>query len=567
MTNMSVVDQNAHASFPNEPVSGGEAVYWALRALGVELVFGISSIHNLPIFEALDRLGGIAHVSSRHEQGATYAADGYARSTGKLGVVIASTGPGTTNTASGLLEAAFSSSPVLVIAGQASSSALGKGKGSLHEFERQLEFLRTLVPHAASVRSRAEIRDVVLSIGRSILGGRPQPGAIQIPIDFLHAKAPELETAFVPIAPLSPDQKAIDSAIELLNNAERPVIWAGGGVAIAGANDELRATAELLGAPIFTTVNGRGAVPWEHPNLVGTFADRQGAWPLLREADAVLAVGTRFDGVSTGEWRVPMPDQLIQIDADASMVGRGYRTAIGVVGDARLALEALLAGLKPHSNPDWLAGAANMRQKMEQEVFAEAGPDWTALVETFTRAVPDEALFYSDTTIPSTLYFRRLLPVRRPRGAYYPASSAIGPGLPTALGAAVGTGRPVLLLQGDGGIMLTIGELATLAETNAPVVVCLLNDQGYGAIRMLEQMAFGRSRFASELRTPDFLMLGASLGLTGERVASPAELEAALGRAFASGGPFIIDIDLTAMPSTDAVAYVERLRAIASVRP
>ena len=562
MTTLAEVEETAAARFPTEAVSGGEAVYWALRALGVECVFGISSIHNLPIFEAIDRLGGVAHVSSRHEQAATHAADGYARATGKLGVVIASTGPGTTNTATGLLEAAFSSSPVLVIAGQASSSALGKGKGYLHEFERQLDFLRTLVPHAESVRSRPEIRDVLLRIGRSMRGGRPQPGAVQIPIDFLHAKAIERDTPFEPIAPAGPSPESVDAAVEVLNGARRPVIWAGGGVSIAGANDALRMVAERLGAPVFTTVNGRGALAWDHPNLIGTYADRRSAWALLQEADAMLAVGTRFDQIATQEWRVPVPAQLIQVDADPSVVGRTYRPAVGVVGDARLTLEAMLPKLAGEGDDAWLAGARDLKGRLEQELLDEAGPEWVSLIEAFERGVPEEALLHSDTTIPVTLFLRRLLPVRRPRGGYYPSSSAIGPGLPTALGAAIGTRAPVLLLQGDGGIMLSLAELATLAETGAQVVVCILNDRGYGAIRMLEQMYFGRSHFATDLRTPDFVALAASLGLDGERVASGPELETALKRAFASGGPYLVDVDLTAMPDTDAVATFERSRTL-----
>ncbi len=567
MTTLAEVEETAAAGFPTEAVSGGEAVYWALRALGVECVFGISSIHNLPIFEAIDRLGGVAHVSSRHEQAATHAADGYARATGKLGVVIASTGPGTTNTATGLLEAAFSSSPVLVIAGQASSSALGKGKGYLHEFERQLDFLRTLVPHAESVRSRPEIREILLRIGRSMLGGRPQPGGADL-IDFLHAKAIERDSPFEPMAAAGPTPETVGAAAEVLNGARRPVVWAGGGVSIAGASEALRLVARSgSGAPVFTTVNGRGALAWDHPNLIGTFADRRSAWGLLEQADAMLAVGTRFDQIATQEWRVPVPAQLIQVDADPSVVGRTYRPAVGVVGDARLSLEAMLAKLTGGADEAWLAGARDLKGRLEQELLDEAGPEWVSLIEAFERGVPEEALLHSDTTIPVTLFLRRLLPVRRPRGGYYPSSSAIGPGLPTAIGAAIGTRAPVLLLQGDGGIMLSLAELATLAETGAQVVVCILNDRGYGAIRMLEQMYFGRSHFATDLRTPDFVALAASLGLDGERVASGPELETALKRAFASGGPYLVDVDLTAMPGTDAVATFERSRTLGRLDP
>lgn len=565
MTTLASIEETGAASFPTEAVSGGEAVYWALRALGVEHVFGISSIHNLPIFEALDRLGGIGHVSARHEQAATHAADGYARATGKLGVVIVSTGPGTTNTATGLLEAAFSSSPVLVIAGQASSSALGKGKGYLHEFERQLEFLRSLVPHAESVRSRPEIREALLRVGRAILGGRPQPGAVQIPIDFLHARAGERETPFEPLAPAAPDASAVAAAAELLNAAERPLIWAGGGVSIAGANEELARVAERLRAPVLNTVNGRGSLPWGHPSRIGTLTDQQGAWELLERADAMLAVGTRFDQVSTGEWRAPVPARLVHLDADPAIVGRSYRPAVALVGDARLGLEALLGRLGPQrADADFLASAREVQARVEHGLLEDAGPEWRQLLEVFERHIAEDVLVHSDTTIAITIFGRRLLPVHRPRGAYYPASSAIGPGLPTALGAAVGTGDRVLLLQGDGGLMLSLGELATLAETGARVVVCILNDRGYGAIRMLEQMYFDRTRFATDLHTPDFVALAASLGLPGERAASPQELDEVLGRALGSEGPYVVDLDLTAMPSTDAVAWLARARASGS---
>jgi acetolactate synthase-1/2/3 large subunit len=339
-------------------------------------------------------------------------------------------------------------------------------------------------------------------------------------------------------------------------------VWAGGGVSIAGANEALRLVAERLGAPVFTTVNGRGALAWDHPNLIGTFADRRSAWGLLQEADALLAVGTRFDQVATQEWRVPVPAQLVQVDADAGVVGRTYQPAVGLVGDARLTLEAMLPKLAGAGDGSWLAGARDLKGRLEREVIEEAGPGWASLIEAFQQSVPDEALLHADTTIPVTLFLRRLLPVRRPRGGYYPSSSAIGPGLPTAIGAAVGTGAPVLLLQGDGGIMLSLAELATLAETGAPVVVCILNDRGYGAIRMLEQMYFGRTRFATDLRTPDFVALAASIGLEGERVGRAPDLGTALKRAFASGGPYLIDLDLTAIPETDAVAALGRSRSL-----
>lgn len=543
-----------------EVISGGEEAYWALRALGVEQVFGISSVHNVPIFEAIYRLGGIKHVTCRHEQGCVHAADAYARTTGKLGVAIVSTGPGTTNTVTGLYEAGFASSPVMVITGQASSQYYGKGKGYIHENENQLPMLRTVAPHADTVRSRAVLGETIIRVGKAILSGRPQPGAVEIPIDFQHAKAPRPELTYTPSLPPVPAEAAVAQAADLLNKAERVVIWAGGGVATAGATEELRQLAELLNAPVIATRHGRGVLPWNHPNRIGVVSDVPGFWGLLREADVILAVGARFQNTTTSEWKAPLNAvPLIQLDIDPAVIGRTYHPTVSLVGDAKEGLKALLAALTPHStDPTFLHRAQSLKMEFESFIREEIGPDYNQILSSIQRSMPEGAVLVADTTMPANMWGYRFVPAKGPRNYVYPSSGAIGPGLPFAIGAALGSKKPVLLLQGDGGMMLSIGELSTIAEIKAPIVILVFNDRGYGAIRMLEETYFGWTGFATDLLTPDFVALAGSLGISGTTVSSPAEFNEALTEAFANNGPTLVNIDLTAMPSTSPMGWMQR---------
>ena len=211
-------------------LTGGEAVYETLRALGVDHVFGIVSVHNIPIYDAILRGGGITPISVRHEQGAVHAADGYSRATGKLGVAIVSTGPGTTNAMTGLFEAGFASSRVLVVTGQIDSTFYGKGKGFLHEAEQQLAMLRTVTGEAETVRRTEDISETLLRVANGIMTGRPRPGAVEIPVDFQYGRS-EVDIPSVEGWPRTqPPSDALEKAAGLLNDAQRPVIWAGGGV-------------------------------------------------------------------------------------------------------------------------------------------------------------------------------------------------------------------------------------------------------------------------------------------------------------------------------------------------
>jgi acetolactate synthase-1/2/3 large subunit len=529
-------------------LTGGEAVVSALEMLGVRHVFGIVSVHNLPIYDAIARRGTITPIAVRHEQAAAHAADGYARATGELGVVIASTGPGTTNTMTGLFEAGFASSPVLLVTGQIDSAYLGKAKGFLHEAERQRLMLSSLCRRVETVRRTEDIGRAVIAVAADIRAGRPQPGAVEIPIDQQYRRAavtipaPRKDTAYVP------DADAAAKVAEALAAATRPVLWAGGGVVSAGAGPALVALAERLGAPVVTTIEGRGSIPEDHPLSLGALTISQPVEDVVSGADLVLAVGTRFQGSSTRNWRLSFGGTLAHLDADPAVIGRNYPTTLPVVGDARIGLELLLSAIdRVSTEPGHAEKARSAAATAREDARARLGADHCQIMDAIRRHAPRESVIVRDATVPAYLWADRLLPILQPRTSVRSASAAIGPGLPLALGAAAGSGRPAVLIAGDGGFMLHVGELATAVQHDLPVVICLFNDRGYGVLRNIESRQFDGRNFGVDLATPDFPVLAKSMGVQATRVASPAEFESRFGEAVASGRPWLLDIDLLAL--------------------
>ncbi len=528
-------------------MSGGEAVAVALSALGVTHVFGIVSVHNLPIYEALSRTEGITMVCCRHEQAAAHAADGFARSSGQLGVVLSSTGPGAVNAMAGLYEAQFSSSPVLMITGQVETRFYGKGKGFLHEAERQLEMLRTVTRRAESVRRTEDIAATIVAVATDLRKGRPQPGAVEIPIDLQYAEA---EVSLPPLAVGNRpelDSAVLDQVAAMLDGAERPLIWAGGGVVAADGSAALRALAEKLGAPVITTIEGRGSLAEDHPLCLGPRVERGALSPIIKEADVVLAVGTRFQNYATRMWQLKIPGRLVHIDADPAVLGRNYPAEVALVADAADALAALAERVKGGGIDEGYVDRARKSVQADLEKSAEeTGPDHWQIWQIIRRLLPDGAPIVRDSTVAAYLWGNRVLPVLHPRTSIRASSLAIGPGVPLAIGAALGSGCRTLLIQGDGGLMLSLGELATLVEYQLPVVVCVFNDGGYGVLRVIEERVMDR-RFGVDLHTPDFAVVAQGMGLAAERVSGVGAFEAAFGRAVQRPGPTLLDIDLNAL--------------------
>ena len=549
---------------------------------GVRHVFGVVSVHNLPIYDAIDRGGKIQAVALRHEQAAVHAADGYARATGRLGVALTSTGPGAANAVPGLYEAGFASSPVLMVTGQIDTPYLGKGRGFLHEAEQQASMLGAVSRRVESVRLGRRIAPALGAVIDDILTGRPQPGCVEIPIDLQYAEVAEgaaAEWAGVSLpAPLQPEPAAARTAARMLARATRPLIIAGGGVLRSGgagrsggAAPELRALAERLQAPVLSSANGRGALPEDHPLGLGALLYHPEIQALQEDADVVLAVGTRLQVGPEGRNYVPLRGRLIHLDADAGVIGRVHRPALALIADAAAGLAAVTTALadvatedagrndteqdpEPDAAPDraaaraeWVARAVAARRTVQERLRAMIGPDHAAIMDLIRGGAPRDAVMVRDSTVPAYLWANQLLPMLAPRTSMHPTSGAIGPGLPLALGAALATGRRTVLIAGDGGFMLHVGELAAAVQYRLPITICLFNDRGYGILRRVQTARFAGRTFAVDLETPDFSALARSMGAAAHAVASVEQFATAYMAALDCAGPVLLDIDLNAL--------------------
>lgn len=530
-----------------ESLSGGAVVARTLEQLGVTDVFGVASIHNLPIFNAIARRGAIRTVNVRHEQAAVHAADAYSRVTGRLGVAITSTGPGAANSMGGLFEAEFASSPVLTITGQVETRYLGKGWGYIHEAERQQPMLATLTREALTVRQLDEVADTLVHAARTALTGRPRPVAVEIPIDLQFQEGQVPPVSWAAPTPQAPDAGAVTEAARLLQEARRPVLWAGGGVIRSGAEAALAALARRLDIPVVTSVEGRGSLSDDDPLCAGSLTGASAMRQLIESADLVLAVGTHFQMYQTAFWKLRLP-KLVHIDIDPGVFDRRYQAEHTIVADARLALEALVAEVGAGNVEEgWLHAAQVACETARETAFGAIGADHRQISDSIRRHLPDDGIIVRDPTIPAYTWADALLPVRRARTSLRSTSRAIGPGLPLAIGAAVGSGTPVVAIHGDGGLMLSLGELATAAQYRLPVTLCVFNDGGYGVLRGIERTTFPGPSHDVDLMTPDFVTLANAMGWTGTAVSSPAEFDTAFAAAVAAGEPNLIEIDMTAL--------------------
>ncbi len=535
--------------------TGGDAVVDALARAGVEVVFGIPSVHNLPVYDALRRDGRIRAVTVRHEQGAVGAADGYARTTGRLGVCLTSTGPGAANAMGGQLEAYVSSSPVLHLTGQVDSRFLDQGRGFIHEVPDQPAMLGSLAKVVHRPASADAVGGAVVAAAREAMEHRRRPVAVEIPIDFQYASA-VVETAPPPAGAVDTraDEAEVARAAEVIAGARRPLVWAGGGVVAADAVSEVSALVRRLGAGVLTSPNGRGVVSEDDPLCIGNLSWDPDVRALCREADLLVAIGTRFQGPNTENWKMELPARLVHLDIDPGAPGRNYPVEAAIIADAKWSTAAMLAALDNLGAPSVLAddGWAEMvttaARSARARLRATLGPQ-VGLLDALAPRLGPGTVVVKDSTIPAYTWGNRLLPVRRPRTSIMPNSFAIGLGLPQAVGAAVGTGSPpVVLLVGDGGFLLAATELATVAAEQLPIVVLVFVDGGYGILRNIQDRQYGEEgRIGVELGRPDFCGLANVFGIRAERVASVEEYAAAVERGVGGGWPCLIEVDLDAI--------------------
>ena len=531
----------------------------ALERLGVELVFGLPGVHNLSIFKALAG-SSIRLVGVRHEQAAVYAADGFARATGRLGVAVVTTGPGAANTLGATGEAMASGSPVLVIATDIPAALRREGvyRGVLHETRDQTAMFTPVTKAARRIDSAEAIARAVVQDGSLALSAPSGPVYLGVPTDLLTAPVAELEEGLPgSVAGVSVDPSALDRAAELLSSAQRPLIWAGGGALRADAGPLVGEIARALASPVITTYMSRGLLAPEHPCAVPGPVHAPEVGALWDEADVVLAVGTDFDGMMTQNWLMPAPPVMIAVNVDAADANKNYPCDVTLVGDAA----AVLADLRPRVTPR--PGIAELEHRLGSIASAVArsvaaeDPQAAALLEIMQRVLPAEAVVVADMCIPGYWLagYRRVALARK--FAYPVGWGTLGFAFPASLGAALAGAGPTICVTGDGGFLFACGELATAVDAGIPVTIVLVDDGGYGMLRF-DQLHAGDEPFGVDLARPDFAALATSFGVPATTVEGfGAGFESALARSVATGGPqmIVVNAKLTPPPTTSTRWY------------
>jgi 5-guanidino-2-oxopentanoate decarboxylase len=522
----------------SDALTGGELVVRSLAAHGVEVVFGIPGTHNLELYAQLGR-HGIRHVLPRHEQGAGYAADGYARASGRPGVVITTTGPALLNVATAAGQAHSDSVPLLVISPGVPLAHPAASTGYLHEMPSQQRALSGVVERSVRVMSHAELGRELAAAFAAFRSQRPRARHVEIPLDLL-AEAAHAEVMLAPaLAVSAPVAGAVTAAAELLGSAARPAIVAGGGA--AGAAPALARLAERLGAPVITTANGKGVLPEDHPLALGARLNFPAARAWLEGCDAVLAVGTELG--ESDLWGPPLTlAQLVRVDIDPLQAHSNHQAAVAVIGDAPAALDGLLAALGSGPSGPGEATAAEVRASLDAEYRAQAAP-WLEWLAALGRALPADAIVAGDSAMCCYLGALGGLPVRRPRSFLYPTGfGTLGFAVPAAIGASLGCpDRRVLALSGDGGLMFTLPELASAAALGLSLPVVVFVNEGYGEIRN-EMLDAGFPPVGVDIAPPDLPAAARALGCAGAHAPEPDALVAELAAAFERPCPTVITV-------------------------
>ncbi|MFF2877883.1 thiamine pyrophosphate-binding protein [Gottfriedia sp. NPDC057991] len=528
-----------------------DAVVKELVQAGVEVAFGIVSIHNMPIYDAILRDGSIKLICSRGESGAVNMADGYARATGKLGVVITSTGTGAGNAAGSLVEAWAAGVPLLHLTGEVASPYLGTGKGYIHECKDQLSMMSGACKNAVRLRRPEQTAGVVRKAIEEALTAPTGPVSLEIPIDFQSAIIEDVSIDKVQVDVFKPQLTTVipEIAISKILEASRPVIWAGGGVISANASKELTNLAEILGAAVITSQSGKGSIPEDHEQCIGHFAANESTKEFLRNADLLISVGVRFRGNETSNWKVPVPEEHISIDADFNAINRNYKATVGLVGDAKDILSALINKIDEKSIsvlPSYIEEVRSLRNEVRGQLRKTLGP-FEQFVDGMRDILPRDTILVRDVTVQANVWGSRIFDIYEPRTSIHASGGGIGQGLPTAIGAQLGCPhQTVVLMAGDGGFMVNVGEMVTAAEENLPIIVVLFDDSGYGVLRNIQEAAYGR-QVAVNLLSPDFVKLAESMHFEAARIGSGDEFVNELMKATERRKPTMIVVDMEAV--------------------
>ncbi len=543
-------------------MSGAQILLESLVREGVEIVFGYPGGVTLPIYDVLyDH--PLKHILMRHEENASFAAEGYARTTGKVGVCMATSGPGATNLTTGLVDALMDSIPIVAITGQVPSKLIGRDA-----FQEADTFgiTRGATKHNYLVKDINELADTIHEAFYVASSGRPGPVLVDTTKDVLIANteycpAIQIEKMRGYELRIDPTDDEVDRAVEFLWQAERPYIYAGGGIISSGASNELAEFAESLDAPVALTVMGLGAIPAEHPNFIsmlgmhGSYAANMG----VTECDSLIALGVRFDDRVTGRLDAFAPNaRVLHVDIDPAEMGKNRSPDLGIVGDVKHVLQRLTQRLKEtketegKSNEgargawkeritDWMHEYPYSYEPSKSEIKPQK------LIQKIDSISGGEAIMSVDVG-QHQMWAAQYMRFNGPRQWVVSGGlGAMGFGLPAALGAQVG--RPdkvVFALVGDGGFMMSLPELATIASNKLPVKIIVLNNGTLGMVRQWQELFYDKRYCAIDMDCfPNCELLGAAFGIKSRTVDKPGDLDGALDEAMTEEGPFLLDVKVT----------------------
>lgn len=530
-------------------LSGSEILIKSIEAQGVDTVFGYPGGSVLNIYDALLD-SDLNHYLVRHEQGAAHAADGYARATGKPGVCLATSGPGATNLVTGIANAYMDSIPMVAFTGQAAKPLIGR------DSFQEVDITGITLPitkHSYLVRDITKLAQVIKEAFNIATTGRPGPVLIDIPkdlsaekTDFTYPDTVNLR-GYNPI--LDPDLERINAAAKLIAQAQRPVIYAGGGVITSGAHEELRQFAEIIIAPVTTTMMGLGGFPEDHPlslGMLGMHGTKYANYA-VSECDLLIAVGARFDDRVTGALDAFAPEaKVIHIDIDPAEISKNIKADIAVVSDVRLALQALITRVAQGMATEWQEKIAAWKKEYPLDVTPGAGIRPQQVIREINRLTNGDAIIATEVG-QNQMWAAQYYNFSKPRS--FISSGGLGTmgfGLPAAIGAQVG--RPdetVFNVAGDGSIQMNIQELATAVQYDLPVNVAVLNNHYLGMVRQWQEMFYNRRYSSVDMtHSPDFVKLAEAYGAEGIRVSKAADITPALEQAIASNKPVMLDFEI-----------------------
>jgi 5-guanidino-2-oxopentanoate decarboxylase len=528
----------------DEPWSVGRYIVALLAANGIDTVFGIPGVHNLEFYRGLAATG-LRHILVRHEQNAGFAADGFARASGRPAAAFVISGPGLTNILTAAAQAKTDSVPMLILASTPVGSSLAKGWGVLHELDDQRALAAGVAGTARSARSAQDARDHLREAFASFQLGRQRPAYLEVPLDLLSEPTSLRPERFAHVGGgPQPAPAVVERAVGLLAGAQRPMIVAGGGARAAGA--QLRRLVEALDGYLVTTVAGKGLLPERHPANLGASLQFRTTQELVSRADVVLAVGTELSETDfySGS-RLEMTGRLIRIDMDATKLADHYAADVGIWGDAAASLDALVPALSGPGRAQrrWRSelGPASIHRARIEEQFNAVSRTCARLLEAIRAAIPDDAAVFSDMTQVAYLG-NYSFTAERPGTWFHPSGyGTLGYALPAAIGALIAEpGRPALALAGDFGFQFTSQELATAVELRLRLPVIIWNNSALGQIRD-DMVAAGIPPTGVIGHNPDFPALARAYGAHAERARGPQQLTEAIRSALLRPGPTVLE--------------------------